>query len=177
MAELTVEKVYADALFQAAGELGRESEILSEALTFAEIFRKEPEFRIFLTSPVISPAEKKEFLVRILADRISETFLHFLFVLIDKGRVRALPGITETLKKLSDRTEGFVEGTVFSVEPLEENRLKQIETETGRLLRKNVRLENVLDPGLIGGVRIRIDGKIIDASLRKRLERFREAML
>ena len=61
-------------------------------------------------------------------------------------------------------------GTVYSVEPLKPEQLARLEEETASLLQKKVKLENKLDAKLMGGVKILIDGRIIDASIRKRFE-------
>ena len=59
---------------------------------------------------------------------------------------------------------------------LDEERLSKLEEQTSRLLQTKVRLENEIDPKLIAGVRILVDGKIIDASYRKKFEEMASQM-
>lgn len=56
------------------------------------------------------------------------------------------------------------------MQPLSEERIVKFEEETTRLISEKVKLENEVDPYLIGGVKIMVNGKLIDASLRSRLK-------
>ena len=58
----------------------------------------------------------------------------------------------------------------MSATPLSEERIVKFEEETTRLISEKVKLENEVDPYLIGGVKIMVNGKLIDASLRSRLK-------
>ena len=71
---------------------------------------------------------------------------------------------------LYEKEEGYSYGTIYSAVKLQDEQLKKFEEQTSNLLRENVKLENEIDASLIGGIKILIDGKVIDASLRKRLE-------
>ena len=90
--------------------------------------------------------------------------------MIDKGRTYYFPKIVKAFKEFVNRKEGVAVGTIYSVQPLKPEQLAKFEEETSALLKENTKLENKLDPKLIGGVKILIDGRIIDASIRKRFE-------
>ncbi|MFV0517315.1 MAG: ATP synthase F1 subunit delta [Aminipila sp.] len=170
MAELTIGMTYGNALFQAAGEVGKKELILEEATSMLGVLEQQPDLCAFIDTPVISIREKKDVLASIFRGRISEELLNFLFVMIDKGRTRHFARAIKVYKDLYNEEEGFSYGKIFSVKPLSSDRLQKFEAETGELLQQNVKLENELDTSLIGGVKILIDGKVIDASIRKRLE-------
>ena len=71
-------------------------------------------------------------------------------------------------KKLVDKEEGYSYGTVYSVEPLNEIRMRELEADASKLFASNVILTNEIDPKLIGGIKMLVDGKIIDISIRKK---------
>ncbi len=96
--------------------------------------------------------------------------MNFLYVMIDKGRTKHFERAIKVYKELLDKEEGLAYGKIFSVKPLSADKLQKFEKETGKLLQEKVKLENEIDTNLIGGIKILIDGKVIDASLRKRLE-------
>ena len=73
--------------------------------------------------------------------------------------------------RLRKEAEGFADGIVYSAKPVNDEQLKKLESETGKLIGKRIRLENIIDGSLIGGVKIVADGKLIDASIRSRLNR------
>ena len=170
MTELTIATTYGSALFQAASEAGKEDLILEESEQVLEIFKQEPDFYDFFNYPGISAKEKKEVLKNVFEGRISRELLNLLYILIDKGRTYHFPKIVKAFKEFVNRKEGVAVGTIYSVQPLKPEQLAKFEEETSALLKENTKLENKLDPKLIGGVKILIDGRIIDASIRKRFE-------
>lgn len=170
MAELTVDLTYGSALFQAAEETGKKDLILDEACQVLGIFEQEPDFYAFINYPAVSAREKKEVLKKVFEGRICQELLNLLYVLVDKGRTRHFPKIVKTYREMINHEEGYSYGSIYSVEPLKPEQIAKFEEETGRLLQTRVRLENQLDPRLIGGVKILVDGRIIDASIRKRFD-------
>lgn len=170
MAELTVDLTYGSALYQAAVEVNKKDLILDEANQVLDIFEKEPEFYAFINYPAISAQEKKDVLKNVFEGRICQELLNLLYVLTDKGRTARFSKIIKAYKDMVDREEGVTYGTVYSVEPLTEAQLKKMEDQMTDLIKQKTRLENKLDASLIGGVKVLVDGRIIDASIRKRLQ-------
>lgn len=170
MAELTIGTTYGSALLQAASEVGKRDLILEEVRQVLEILEKEPEFHAFVNYPAISAMEKKAVIKKVFSDRISQELLNLLYILVDKGRTYHLPRIIKAYEDMVHHEEGVSYGTVYSVQPLKPQQLEKLEAEASGLLRETVKLDNKLDPKLIGGVKILVDGRIIDASIRKRFE-------
>ena len=94
-----------------------------------------------------------------------------LFVLVDKGRFQYYHNIVKEYKRLVDVHKGEGKGKVYSAVPLSEEQMKRFEEQASKLLQEKIRLKNVVDESLIGGVKLLVDGKIIDASLRGKLDR------
>lgn len=170
MAELAVDLTYGTALIEAARETDQEQRILEEGMQLVEILKAEPDFRKFILYPGIGAAEKKEVIRSIFEGRICRELLNFLFILVDKRRAGRFEGIMKTYKHLLEKEEGVLYGTVLSVIGLDDMRISELEAEVSRLLQTNVRLTNELDPGLMAGVKVFIDGRVIDASYRRRLD-------
>ena len=170
MAELTVDLTYGSALYQAAVETEKVDLILDEAFQVLDIFEREPEFFEFLNYPAISAIEKKDVLKNVFEGKICQELLNLLYVLTDKGRTARYSKIIKAYKDMVDREEGVTYGTVYSVEPLKEAQISRLEEQVSELLQQKTKLENELDPKLIGGIKILVDGRIIDASFRKRLQ-------
>ena len=176
MAELAVDLTYGTALIEAARETDQEERILEEGMQIADILKAEPDFRKFISYPGISAEEKKDVIRSVFEGKISTELLHFLYVLVDKRRTGRFESIMQVYKKLLEEEEGVLYGTVLSVVGLDDLQLSEIENETSRLLQRKVCLSNELDPGLLAGFKIFIDGRIIDASYRKKLEELSMSM-
>ncbi|MDO4868978.1 MAG: ATP synthase F1 subunit delta [Bacillota bacterium] len=171
MAELAVDLTYGTALMEAADEVGKQQEILDEGQQIVEILNAEPDLKAFIDFPAISADEKKQVLSEIFEGKICQELMNFMFVLIDKRRAGRFERIIKVYKDLLEREEGVSYGVVYSVEKLSEDRLAELEEQTSRLLQMKVKLENEIDPKLIAGVKILVEGKIIDASYRKRFDK------
>ena len=170
MAELTVDLVYGTALLEAARDTGKEQVILDEGFQVLDIIENEHELSAFINYPAISAEEKKKVLKNIFDGKVCTELMNFLCVLVDKRRTANFGRIMKVYKNLIEREEGVSYGTVYSVVKLSDDRLAQLEEQTSKLLRENVKLENEIDPTLIAGVKILVEGKIIDASFRKRFD-------
>lgn len=169
--ELTVSRVYGQALYDAAVEMEKVDEIQQETEQIHIIFQREKEFYEILTDPSLSVARKKELIKNVFEGRVSKETESFLYILVDKGRLHNYGDILKEFDKLKNEAEGFGEGVVYSARLLNEEQLQKLEAETGKLLGKKIRLKNLIDESLIGGVKIITEGKIIDASIRNRLDR------
>lgn len=170
MAELTVENTYGKALLEAATDRNNVDVILEELKEIVAIFEKNPDFFEFLKTPIIAKSEKMQVIEETFEGRISNETLNFLLVLIDKNRMSNFYRIVKEYQNLINQEHGISQGIVFSVEPLTDIQLSSFEEKTSRLLRKNVKLVNKIDTFLLGGVKIFIEGKVIDASIRKQLQ-------
>ena len=166
MAELTIDLTYGTALYDAAQEVGKKEQIMEEATEVLGILQQEPDLHAFINYPAISASEKKTVLKEIFEGRICDELLNFMYVLVDKRRTMHFEKMIKVYKKLMDKEEGVSYGTIYSVEPLTADRIKTFEDEVRKLLNVSVKLENETDPKLMGGVKILVDGKIIDASVR-----------
>ena len=152
--ELTVSRVYGQALYDAAVEMEKVDEIQQETEQIHIIFQREKEFYEILTDPSLSVARKKELIKNVFEGRVSKETESFLYILVDKGRLHNYGDILKEFDKLKNEAEGFGEGVIYSARLLNEEQLQKLEAETGKLLGKKIRLKNLIDESLIGGVKI-----------------------
>ncbi|MEG0519530.1 MAG: ATP synthase F1 subunit delta, partial [Bacteroidales bacterium] len=131
---------------------------------------------VFFNAPTISAGDKKAVLKTVFQGKICEELLNLLYILVDKGRSPHYEKIYKAYRKIVNQAEGFSCGHVYSAAPLNTTQIETLEAQTGKLMGKTVRLKNETDASLIGGVKVLIDGKIFDASIRKRLEDLEKTM-
>ena len=177
MDSVSVDITYGKALFDAAEDLKKTETLNVDLKDLVEIIRKNPVFFDMLKSPAISNDEKKTVVDNVFKGKMDETLLNFLYVLIDKRRINQFLSIARAFEKCVDEKKGVTAGTIFSAVDIPKDKLEKFEKETGALLKKNVALKNEIDPGLIGGIKIYVDGKLIDASIRRRLDDLKEHLL
>lgn len=168
--ELIVAMTYGRALFDAAVELDKIDEIKEEIDQIDQILKKEQEFVGLLCNPAIPVIRKKGMIQNVFEGRVCTEVLSFLYILVDKGRMFHYHRIVKEYLRLMDEYRGQAYGKIYSVVPLSEAQIAQFEHETEKLLQEKIKLRNKIDRDLLGGVKIMVDGKLIDASLRAELK-------
>ena len=174
METLTVELTYAQALFDAARDRGKVDEIGEEYKGVAEVFKQNPDLKKLFTIPTLSAYEKKAVAQNVFDGRISRELLNFICILIDKRRIGAWDGIGRQYEKLVWDRDGLTRGVLYTAVPIGKKQLTALEEKAGAAIGKKVRLENHIDKSIIGGVKIYVDGKLIDASVKSRLESMKQ---
>lgn len=176
MAELAVNLTYGMALFEAASELDKVDAIFEEMRSIETIFDENPSFYEFFITPRISKTEKKETVKKIFEGKISTEVLNFLYILLDKRRAMNYREIVKQYAKIVAESRNISEGTIFSANPLKQEQIEAFQEKVAALVRKKVRLENKVDPSIIGGVKIFIGDKVIDATVKNKLQSLKESL-
>jgi ATP synthase F1 delta subunit len=176
MDALTIAATYGTAMFEVARDLDKIEAVSEDLAALDRIFQDEPDFFRLVCNPGVDAAGKKNALKAVLEGHVEEELLSFLFILIDKRRIGGFHAIVKAYRAQVNAKLGVSIGTAYSALPLSEDRLKRLEEETSKLFKKNVRLDNLIDDDIIGGVRIFVEGKLIDASIRKRLDSLKEQL-
>ena len=160
--------VYAKALVDAAqGQNALDG--VEEAFTaFMEAFRTLPEFRTFLAAPNVPSPAKKDALTKALAGAPA-TFVHFLCLLVDKGRLASLPGIHEVFRSLRDEASGRVRAKATTAAALSPQQSGGVRTALAEKLKREVVLEETVKPEILGGIRLQIGDWVADGTLQRRL--------
>ena len=165
-------KVYARSLFEVAKEHGILAEIREQLHAFVEAVEENRDLRIFFFSPYFASHEKKDGIRRVLVDA-DERFVRFLELLAERHRLPVIFRIRRVYDELWAEENRVLEASITSAVELDEKVVKQIgkriEEETGR----NVELTSHVDPDVLGGLVIRVGNTVMDASVRRRLERLR----
>jgi ATP synthase F1 delta subunit len=177
MDSVKVDRTYGFALFQATEDFNNTNEIAKGLTQLVSVIEDNLEFFDMLKSPAIPKDEKKSSVQKIFQGQMDEVLINFLCVLIDKGRIDRFFGIAKEFDKCVDEFNGITVGIVYSVVEIPKEKLKKLEAETGALIKKNVELKNEIEPELIGGIKIYVDGKLIDASLKRRLLDMKEQLI
>lgn len=164
-------KRYARALFQLAQEQGLTAETESQLAALVSAADRDPEIRAFLAAPGITPENKVKAIRAAFGGQASPIVLNTISLLIERGRHGELAALLEAYRKVSGSALGRTDALVTSAKPLSENERNQLAARFGALIGKTVRVENVVDPALMGGLTVRVGDTLYDGSLRGKLDR------
>lgn len=173
-----VERRYAEALADISGKAGETDKFLEELRFITEVMDFQPDFRAFLLNPEMKANSKKELIENCFKSRIKDELVNFLKLLIDKGRIGHLSGILKEFTIITDKRRNILDITIISAIPLEKNQVDMI----GEKMRQDYNASGIktivqIDSNLIGGVKVKIGDKIIDGTLKGRLEMLRETLI
>ena len=172
----TTSKEYAEALFElAAGEHVLE-ETSDGLVTVISALQQMPEYRSLLASAAIGKADRLKALDDAFAGKIPNVLMGVLRMMISRGHVSALDNMVREYEELSRQYRGESTARVLSAVPLKESEAVAIRTELEKRFGHPVTVQCEVDPSLIGGVRVEVEGRVIDGSIRNKLEQIKEVM-
>jgi F-type H+-transporting ATPase subunit delta len=176
MSRSPVVETYARTLLELAVREERTEEFgrhLAEIVSLAE---SEADVRRFLETPRVDLADKKRAVREALSGRAPETFIRFLLVVLDKGRQRLLPQIEAAYHDLLDEREGRVHAEVTLARDADEELQAEIRRGLEEAFERQVVPHFHRDEKLIGGLLVRVGDRVMDGSVRRRLEDMRRAL-
>lgn len=177
MAKL-VSKTYAQALFELAVEENRTAPLLDEAAALLEVIRANAEFGQFMNHPKIPKEDKIEVVKNVFENKISRELVGFLITIVEKDRYceieDILGGFIAAVKEYSNIGTAYVTTAIA----LENNEKQDIES---RLLAttkyKTIECVYDVDKGLIGGMVIKMGDRVVDSSIRTKLDKLQRELL
>ena len=169
MAKL-VSKTYGEALFELAHEENKASEMLEEIQSVREILKSNPEFVKLMLHPGIAKQDKLKTVEEVFKGRTSEEITGFIRVVVDKERFGDIDAIFQYFIDKEKESAGI--GVAYVVTPktldLEgQSKVKNKLLETTDY--KTIEMNYAVDPSLIGGMVIRIGDRVVDSSIKSRL--------
>ena len=165
-----VGNVYGESLYQLAKDESLSVLIGEQLSALRESFRQEPDFVRLLSSPNLTKAERCCVLDDSFRDKVHPYVLNFLKILTERGYIRQFPQCCDAYRSFYNEDNGILVVKVQSAVPLTgeqtEKLTAKLETTTG----KRIDLHCTVDPAVLGGLRLSYDGKLVDGTVRSRLD-------
>ena len=169
---------YARSLAEVAVEAGLADRIEANFAQLDQILKASPELVAVLKNPVISPRNKTDVLGALGAKAgWHKYFCDFLRVLAENHRLPYLLELYPLFQDELDRLRGIVTAKAWTAQPLSPGGAERLAAALGSLSGKNVKIVSELDPALIGGIRVEMEGTVYDGTVRRQLERLVEHLV
>ncbi len=171
MNDQSIARRYAKAIFELAVETGALGAVAGDLALAREVFDSTPEFVSQITSPIVGRDQKLALIEKLLAAaHFGPTVANALRLLAERHRLGLLPAIVESFGGMVDAHEGRVHSRVVSARPLEPQDLAEISRRLAQALQCRVVMDAAVDPNLLGGLTVEVNGKTIDGSVRGQLK-------
>jgi len=168
-------RVYSRSLFEVAQDKGDLEALRDQLGQFADALDGNRDLATFFFSPYFSTKEKHDALRQVLVDA-DPYFVNFLDMLIDNHRMPVIFRIRREFDHLWEEAHRRLPVEVTSAIALDEQTLTRLGDEIGRRTDREVELTSRVDPGILGGLVVRVGNSIVDASIRNRLEQLRKTV-
>lgn len=171
-------KRYGAALFSLGVELGQSEAILTQLTALSALWEDCPELRFLIQSPGLKVADKARVFKTVYQRlALSEPLENLLGLLLDKGRLSILPDLANEYLSLVDRAAGRVRAHCLTAQPLTDPETQLLQEKLVAFSgAEEILLSVEVDESLLAGFVARVGGKVIDASLKGRLNRLGQSL-
>jgi F-type H+-transporting ATPase subunit delta len=171
-----IAKRYARALAGVAGEQNRLEDTATELEQIA-VWLDDADVKAAFESPTLSVTARRALVARLAESLgLSELARNFLALLAERNRLDQFRPIVQAYQALVDRSLGRVRATIRAATPLDDSSVQQIRTVLEQMSGKKVLASVVVDPALIAGVSVEIEGRVYDGSARTQLAHLAHSM-
>jgi F-type H+-transporting ATPase subunit delta len=167
-------KRYARAVFELAGQEGQVEEWGRRLAAIRETLSR-PEVEAVLTNPTIA-TEQRMALVSEAPHVFDPEATNLAKLLIESNRVRDVGAIEDEFQRLADDSAGRVRATVTTAVELTPKDRDRVEVELSKRLGKEIRMKLVVDPRILGGLKLQYGDRLVDASVSTRLQQLRRRL-
>ena len=177
MSNTLVAKRYASALFQIANEQQILGQVEEDLRVVKEVLEYNPDLKAVLKSSKLTIDKKKEIVKNAFAS-VNVFVLNTVLILIDRHREDQIVEVTDQFLELANEAKGIADAKVYSARELTDAEREGLSAAfAAKIGKKSLRIENIVDSNLLGGIRLRIGNRIYDGSLRGKLDRLERKLL
>jgi len=168
---------YATALFELAADQRKLDEVAQDLDALAGLIDESDDMRRLVRSPMIKRDDQARAMAAVLEQAgASDLIQRFIGVISQNRRLFALPDVIEAYATLLAHHRGEVAADVTSATELTEGQIDGIKEALSQAIGTDVNLTANVDAGLIGGLVVRLGSRMVDSSIRTKLENLRFAM-
>lgn len=169
---------YAGALYDLTVEAKSTVAVAADLTAVKSLISENDDMAMLVSSPAYSRAEQSKAIQAVLtAAKANPLTVKFVGAVAENGRLFALPQIIQAFIDEVARRNGQVSAEVVSAVALDATRQKSVKETVSQIAgSKNISLSLRVDPSLIGGLVVRIGSRLIDTSLKTKLNRLEAAM-
>ena len=171
-----IARMYGGSLYDLAAEEGLEGRILEELDAVSALLKDDPQYLHLLSIPSIPKKERCGLLDEALKGRVHPYVLNFLKILCEKGTLRELPGCARAYRVRYNQAHGILEAVAVTAIPMTEEQTARLHEKLEAVTGKRIDLKTKVDPAVLGGIRLDIEGTELDGTVKNRLASLRSSI-
>jgi F-type H+-transporting ATPase subunit delta len=168
---------YAKAFFDIAQEKSALEAVNNDFEAIGAAIENSKEFNAFLKAPLISSEKRVAALKALFETKIDKTSFEFLIFLVRKSRIDILADVISEFAKLNDRLNNVERISITSAFPMADDQVDAIKARLQQKLHKSFLAEVIVEPGLIGGFKIKVGDQVHDLSVEAQLNKLKQSVV
>ncbi|MFV0395718.1 MAG: F0F1 ATP synthase subunit delta [Coprobacillaceae bacterium] len=168
---------YAESLFDLAKEENQIEEYAKDMKLLLTLFNEDKTLVPFFTHVLVEDNAKLEIIDTCFKSQIQEYVCNFLKLLVKKKRIRYIKQICQSFNSLYNDYFGIEEGILYTSFDISEKEVMRIQEVIGKKENKKVKLEVIKDTDLVGGIKVVLNNRVFDGSIKNQLELMKSDLL
>lgn len=168
---------YAESLFDLAKEVNQVEAYSKDVDLIRTVFESDPSFVPFFSHVLIEDEAKCALLDKSFKGQVNDYVVNFLKLLVRKKRMRYVMEIIEAFKALTNEHFGILEGILYANYNISVEEVREVESALSKRENKTIHLRVVNDPSLIGGIKVEINNRVFDGSIKNKVALLKKELL
>lgn len=165
---------YAKSLMELAESKNAVDAAMDDMILLVQTIKENQDLSLLLSSPVVNPDKKEKVLMAIFGDKVSEVSQKFIQMIAQKGREGDLQGIAQRFIALVKERRNIHQAEVITASPLTAAAKADLLEMVKKMKAGEAELTEKIDPSIIGGFILKVDDRMIDASVVSRFRKLRQ---
>ena len=174
MTELARE--YGEGLYELALEESISADVLAQLKTLRDVFRQEPDFLRLLSNMSLSKEERVGVIDQTLRGQVHAYVLNFLKILCERGVLNEFAGCEEAYRARYNADNSVMAAVATTAEPITSEQREKLIARLCQMTGKQIELIEKVDPAVMGGVLLEMNGQRYDNTIRHRLSSIKEVL-
>lgn len=172
----TIAERYAQAFFRTAKRQGKLNDVLQQVESLLPSFAMGTKYRIFLEAPQVTTEDKERLLQKTMEGNVEKLIYDLLSLLLRKGRIEYVQPVLDRFKIIVERDQGIYAAEVATAKPLADTEKQTLQRALETYTSSKLKLNYLVKPELIAGVRFSYGDTLIDDTVRGKLYKLRQQL-
>ena len=164
-------RVYGGSLYDLAKEENLTEVMLEQMKDIKAIFRENPDYFTLLSEPSISKKDRVGLIDEAFGAQAEKYLVNFLKLLCERGLIREFPGCTDEFIARFNKDNNICEAVITSAVALTDSQRGALKDKLEKMSGKTVEIIEKVDPEMIAGIKVELEGKSLDGTVNARVDR------
>ncbi|MDO4632824.1 MAG: ATP synthase F1 subunit delta [Eubacteriales bacterium] len=162
-------RLYGDSLYELAVEEQLEETMIEQLKEVRQLFRENPDYLSLLSEPSIPKKDRTEMIEAAFGTQAQRYLVNFLKILCERGILREFSGCVEEFTRRYYADHNIAEAVVTGAVRLTDDQMNRLQARLEQISGKKISLVQKIDPSVLGGLRVELEGKLMDGTISGRL--------